>query len=60
MESINDIKFNAPRAFQVQERAVTANDYKILLQKEYPQVQKRASIWRRATYTTLLAMVKLS
>lgn len=39
MESINDIKFNAPRAFQVQERAVTANDYKILLQKEYPQVQ---------------------
>lgn len=39
MESVNDIKFNAPRAFQVQERAVTANDYKILLQKEYPQVQ---------------------
>lgn len=38
IESIDDIKFNAPRAFQVQERAVTANDYKILLQKEYPQV----------------------
>jgi len=38
IESINDIKFNAPRAFQVQERAVTANDYKILLQQEYPQV----------------------
>jgi len=39
IESMNDIKFNAPRAFQVQERAVTANDYKILLQREYPQVK---------------------
>jgi len=38
-ESVEDIKFNAPRAFQVQERAVTANDYKILAQKEYPNIQ---------------------
>jgi hypothetical protein len=38
-ESVDDIKFNAPRAFQVQERAVTANDYKILAQKEYPNIQ---------------------
>lgn len=39
IESIDDIKFNAPKAFQVQERAVTANDYKILAQREFPQIQ---------------------
>ena len=37
-ETIAQIKFNAPKAFQVQERAVTANDYKILVQKEFPSV----------------------
>src|SRR5210317_1336213 len=36
-ESIADIKFNAPRNVQVQERAVTKNDYKILLQQRFPE-----------------------
>ena len=39
IESIEDIKFNAPKSFQVQERAVTSNDYKILAQKEFPQIK---------------------
>ena len=38
-ESVDEIKFNAPKAFQVQERAVTANDYKILIQREFPEVK---------------------
>ena len=39
LESVESIKYNAPKAFQVQERAVTANDYKILAQAEFPQIQ---------------------
>tara|TARA_Y100001970_G_C14235595_1_gene861594 strand:- start:1551 stop:3368 length:1818 start_codon:yes stop_codon:yes gene_type:complete len=38
-EPIEDIKFNAPKAFQVQERAVTAEDYKIIIQREFPEVK---------------------
>jgi len=38
-ESIADIKFNAPRNVQVQERAVTKNDYKILLQQRFPEIE---------------------
>ena len=38
-ESVEEIKFNAPKSFQVQERAVTANDYKILIQREFPEVK---------------------
>lgn len=38
-ESIEDVKYNAPRAFQVQERAVTANDYEILTLANFPEVQ---------------------
>lgn len=38
-EPIEDIKYNAPRAFQVQERAVTANDYEILTLSNFPEVQ---------------------
>lgn len=34
-ESIESIRFNAPRNFQVQERAVTTGDYKLLLQNEF-------------------------
>jgi hypothetical protein len=38
-ESLQSIKKNAPRAFQTQERAVTASDYKIALQTEFPEIE---------------------
>lgn len=38
-EGIDSIKFNAPRSFQAQERAVTEDDYRFLLQREYPEIQ---------------------
>ena len=37
-ESIDSIKYNAPRSFQTQERAITENDYKILLLREFPEI----------------------
>jgi len=37
-ETINSIKFNAPRAFTTQERAVTAEDYENLLKANYPEI----------------------
>ena len=37
-EDINSIKFNAPRAFTTQERAVTAEDYENLLKINFPEV----------------------
>lgn len=38
-ESIEDIKFYAPRSLQVQERAITKSDYEILLKQRFPQIQ---------------------
>jgi hypothetical protein len=37
-ETNQSIKLNAPRFFQTQERAVTANDYKTLLQIQFPEI----------------------
>jgi hypothetical protein len=37
-ESVESIKFNAPRFYQTQERAVTANDYRVMLQVTYPEI----------------------
>ena len=37
-QSLDDIKFAAPRALATQERAVTANDYKILIQNEFTDI----------------------
>jgi len=37
-ETIESIKFNAPRAFTTQERAVTAEDYENLLRMNFPEV----------------------
>ena len=37
-ESIESIRFNAPRYFTSQERAVTADDYKNLLIMNYPEI----------------------
>jgi hypothetical protein len=38
-ETIPSIKYYAPRHFQVQERAVTASDYEVLLRTEFPEIQ---------------------
>lgn len=38
-ESNTSIKFNAPRSFQTQERAITESDYEILLTREFPEIQ---------------------
>lgn len=42
IESIESIRFAAPKTFQVQDRAVTPNDYKILVQNEFPEVESIA------------------
>lgn len=38
VESINSIKFNAPRYYQTQERAVTSRDYQTLLKSQFPEI----------------------
>lgn len=38
-ESIESIRYYAPRHFQVQERAVTALDYAILLKTQFPEIR---------------------
>ena len=37
-QSLDDIKFSAPRALTTQERAVTSNDYKTLVQNEFGDI----------------------
>ena len=37
-ESIESIRFNAPRFYQTQERAITANDYRVMLQVAFPEI----------------------
>jgi hypothetical protein len=38
-ETLEDIKFFAPKSIQVQERAVTKTDYEVLLMNEFPNIQ---------------------
>lgn len=38
-ETIESIKYNAPRHFQVQERAVTASDYSSILKAQFPEIR---------------------
>jgi hypothetical protein len=37
-ESIESVRYYAPRHFQTQERAVTANDYETLLKMQFPEI----------------------
>lgn len=37
-ESLDEVRFNAPRHYQTQERAITINDYEILLKQQYPEI----------------------
>ena len=43
-EDINSIKFNAPRLFAAQNRAVTPDDYKALIYSKFPEAQT-VSVW---------------
>lgn len=38
-ESAESVKFNAPRSFQAQDRAITTNDYKTLLTNKFSDIQ---------------------
>lgn len=38
-ENNESIRFNAPRRFQAQDRAVTTSDYEILLKTRFPEIQ---------------------
>ena len=38
-ESIDSIRYNAPRNFQAQDRAVTIDDYEVLLQSKFSDIQ---------------------
>jgi len=38
-ESLSSIKFIAPKSLQVQERAITASDYEILLKQRFPEIR---------------------
>ena len=38
-ESIEQIRFKAPRYFQTQERAITTTDYEILLRNAFPEIE---------------------
>lgn len=38
-ESITSIQYYAPKAIQIQDRAVTASDYEILLKNSFPEIQ---------------------
>lgn len=38
-ETVESIRFNAPRTFVAQDRAVTANDYEVLLKARFPEIQ---------------------
>lgn len=42
-ESIESIKYYAPRHFQVQERAVIAGDYSVLLKTQFPEIRAVSS-----------------
>lgn len=60
-ESINKIKFNAPKSYEAQNRAVTAEDYKALVLKQ--SNVKSASVWGGEdndppTYGTVFLSIK--
>jgi hypothetical protein len=48
-ESIEDIKFRAPIYYTTQNRAVTKNDYSLLLKRDYPNIDS-ISIWGGEEY----------
>jgi hypothetical protein len=43
-EDIDSIKFNAPRSYSAQNRAVTAEDYKTIIYNQFPEA-KSVTVW---------------
>ena len=43
LESIESIRYFAPKSIQVQDRAVTKSDYEILLKSKFPEIQAAAA-----------------
>jgi YD repeat-containing protein len=41
-ETIESVKYFAPRSIQIQERAITTNDYETLLRQRFPEIQSIA------------------
>jgi hypothetical protein len=56
-ESIEDVRKNAPEAFRIQERAVTAEDYAAMAER-HPGVQKAAATlrWTGSWYTVFVTI----
>ena len=46
LESITSIKYNAPRDYSAQDRAVTAEDYKTLVKRSICKRTGSSSLWR--------------
>lgn len=44
-ETISSIKYYAPRNYQAQERAVTAEDYRVILHREYGENAQSVFVW---------------
>lgn len=44
-ETIQSIKYYAPRNYQAQQRAVTADDYRVLLSNEYGEQAESVFVW---------------
>lgn len=44
-ETINSIKYYAPRNYQSQERAVTAEDYRTILSRDYSEQAESVFVW---------------
>lgn len=43
-ESINSIKYNSPRYFSAQNRAITASDYESIIKRNFPNIQNIKAI----------------
>lgn len=39
-ESVEELRINAPRYFQTQDRAVTATDYQVIIRRYFPNIQQ--------------------
>ena len=63
-ENIESIRFNAPRHYATQERAVTTTDYETLLQVTYPEIQALSVYGGETTtppqYGKVIVSMKLS
>ena len=42
-ETLESIRYMAPKSLQIQERAITSKDYEILLQQQFPEIQAVAA-----------------